>query len=975
MKDISSAETGGGGRNLPAKLTLQVVVCSVIAAVGGLMFGYDIGISGGVTGMDMFLKKFFPSVYVKKHEAKSDNYCKYNNEMLQLFTSSLHLAAMTTSFFASLVCKRYGRRRTMQIASLFFLAGAILNAAAQNVGMLIGGRLCLGTGVGFGNLAVPLFISEIAPPRYRGGLNICFQLMITLGILGANLINYGTSKLEPYGWRISLGGAAVPAVVLLLGSLAIVETPTSLLARENKEEALKSLKKIRGVDTVDEEFAQISHAVELSKQVKHPFKDLFSRSHRPQLISTALLQIFQQFTGVSVVLAYSPILFLTMGLGEKASLLSAVFANTVKPVCTVVSMFLVDRLGRKALLIEGAIQMCIALAGIGVFLGMYLHTTGLMPVLYADVVLGFVCLFLAGFAWSWGPLGWLIPSEIFPVETRSAGFFVAVSTNMLFTFITAQTFLTMLCHLRSRTFYVYSGLLAVMCLYAIYLLPETKGIPIDEMVERVWKKHWFWKRYYKGCEAGKKKQESLQDEPQEHKAREDNYCKYDNQFLQLFTSSLYLAAIVASFAASIFCKKFGRKPTIQAASVFFLVGAILNAFAMNLAMLILGRIFLGAGVGFGNQAVPLFISEIAPSKYRGGLNICFQLLITIGILIANIVNYRTSKVHPYGWRYSLGGAAVPALILLAGSLVIEETPTSLMERGKKDKAKAVLRRIRGVDDVSVEYSEILSAVEVAKQIKHPFRNLMKLSSFPQLFCGTILQVFQQFTGINVVMFYAPVLFQTMGIGSNASLLSAVITDSINVVATLIAIVSVDRLGRRGLLIEGCGQMLIAQTAMGVILGKYLHATNVMPKLYAEVVLVLICVFVSGFAWSWGPLGWLVPSEIFPLETRNAGFFFAVSMNMFCTFLIAQAFLTMLCHLKSYTFYMFSGWIIAMALFAIFLLPETKGVPIDEMNERVWKRHWLWKRFYKGDTDTAAASYVDKRSHEIQDITQDIKTVD
>ncbi|XP_075511337.1 sugar transport protein 8-like [Primulina tabacum] len=430
-----------------------------------------------------------------------------------------------------------------------------------------------------------------------------------------------------------------------------------------------------------------------------------------------------------------------------------------------------------------------------------------------------------------------------------------------------------------------------------------------------------------------------------HRVKEDNYCKYNNQTLQLFTSSLYLAAVVCSFFASFCCKKLGRKRTMQMAAAFFFVGVILNTAALNLPMLIIGRLCLGAGVGFGNQAVPLFISEIAPAKYRGGLNICFQMLITVGILIANLVNYITTNIHPYGWRISLGGAALPAIFLGLGSLLIVETPASLIERDLTEEGLRVLKKIRGVEDVEKEYSEILQATETAKKIKHPFRNLMKRSSFPQLFCGTILQVFQQFTGINVIMFYAPVLFQTMGISGDASLLSAVVTGSINCLSTLVAIFGVDRVGRRFLLIEAAIQMLISQGLTGAILATQLHSTNAIPKLYAIIVVLLICVFVSGFAWSWGPLGWLIPSEIFPLETRTSGFFFAVSMNMICTFIIAQAFLTMLCHMRSGIFFFFVAWIVFMGIFAVFLLPETKGIPIDEMNERVWKKHWFWRRFF------------------------------
>nr|XP_016458581.1 PREDICTED: sugar transport protein 8-like [Nicotiana tabacum] len=443
-----------------------------------------------------------------------------------------------------------------------------------------------------------------------------------------------------------------------------------------------------------------------------------------------------------------------------------------------------------------------------------------------------------------------------------------------------------------------------------------------------------------------------------HRAKEDNYCKYDNQMLQLFTSSLYLAAIVCCFFASKCCKRFGRKITMQLASLFFFIGVILNAAAMNLPMLIIGRLCLGAGVGFGNQAVPLFISEIAPAKYRGGLNILFQMLITIGILCANIVNYVTSKMHPHGWRFSLGGAAVPAIFLGLGSFLIVETPTSLIERGQKDEGKQALRKIRGVHDVEKEYQEILQATELAQQIKQPFRNLMSKSSRPQLICGTILQIFQQFTGINVIMFYAPVLFQTMGFGGKASLLSAIVTGMVNVVSTIVAILGVDKFGRRVLLIEAAVLMLVAQCVTGGILAVHLKATNVIPKNYAYFVVVLICVFVSGFAWSWGPLGWLIPSEIFPLETRTAGFFFAVSMNMICTFIIAQAFLTMLCHMRSGIFFFFAVWIVIMGSFAYFFLPETKGIPIDEMNERAWKKHWFWKRYF--DDDSAPGDHRDDK---------------
>ncbi|KAL4190701.1 hypothetical protein AMTRI_Chr07g26070 [Amborella trichopoda] len=421
------------------------------------------------------------------------------------------------------------------------------------------------------------------------------------------------------------------------------------------------------------------------------------------------------------------------------------------------------------------------------------------------------------------------------------------------------------------------------------------------------------------------------------RAHENNYCKFDSQRLQAFTSSLYLAAMVATFLAAWVCKKYGRRPTMRAASLFFLGGVALTAAAVNLPMLIIGRILLGLGIGFANQAVPLFLSESTPSKWRGSLNILFQLLITVGILIANLVNYRTSSLHPWGWRLSLGLAGVPAALLCFGSLLITE------------KGKATLERIRGTMNVEPEFLQLVEACEAASEVKHLYCRLMRRDSHPRLLISIILQVFQQLTGINAIMFYAPVLFQTMGFKNDASLLSAVITGTVNAISTFMGIVIVDRVGRKPLLLQAAVQMFICQVAIGIILLKDLHLTNSLTHTVAIVVVILVCAYVAGFAWSWGPLGWLIPSEIFPIETRSAGFSFAVCSNMLFTFLIAQAFLSTLCHLKAGIFF-FAMWILLMGTFVVFFLPETKGVPVDQMTERVRKKHWLWARFMAEETN-------------------------
>ncbi|BBH00827.1 sugar transporter 1 [Prunus dulcis] len=466
---------------------------------GGLIFGYDIGISGGVTSMDSFLKKFFPAVYRKKEEDKTTNqYCQYDSQTLTMFTSSLYLAALIASIIAATVTRKFGRKLSMLFGGLLFMAGAIINGAAKAVWMLILGRMLLGFGIGFSNQSVPLYLSEMAPYRFRGALNIGFQLSITIGILVANVLNYFFSKIDGgWGWRLSLGGAMVPALIITIGSLVLPDTPNSMIERGQHDEAKAKLQRIRGVDDVSEEFSDLVAASEASKQIEDPWRNLLKRKYRPHLSMAILIPFFQQLTGINVIMFYAPVLFNTIGFGSDASLMSAVITGSVNVLATMVSIYGVDKWGRRFLFLEGGAQMLICQAVVTACIGAKFGvdgTPGELPKWYAIVVVIFICTYVAGFAWSWGPLGWLVPSEIFPLEIRSAAQSVNVSVNMIFTFLVAQIFLTMLCHLKFGLFLFFAFFVFVMSIFIYYFLPETKGIPIEEM-GRVWRTHWYWKRF------------------------------------------------------------------------------------------------------------------------------------------------------------------------------------------------------------------------------------------------------------------------------------------------------------------------------------------------------------------------------------------------------------------------------------------------------------------------------------------------
>ncbi|KAJ1436340.1 Sugar/inositol transporter [Sesbania bispinosa] len=339
---------------------------------------------------------------------------------------------------------------------------------------------------------------------------------------------------------------------------------------------------------------------------------------------------------------------------------------------------------------------------------------------------------------------------------------------------------------------------------------------------------------------------------------------------------------------------------------------------------------------------------MAPAKIRGALNMGFQMMITIGILAANLINYGTSKLEN-GWRISLGLGAVPAVMLCVGSLFLGDTPNSLIERGQREAAKKMLQKIRGVENVDEEFQDLIDACEASKKVEHPWKNITSPKYKPQITFCSLIPFFQQLTGINVIMFYAPVLFKTLGFGDEASLISAVISGGVNVVATLVSIFSVDKFGRRILFLEGGVQMFLSQMAVGAMIAwKFgVSGEGSFTKGQANLLLFFICTYVAAFAWSWGPLGWLVPSEICSLEVQSAGQAINVAVNMLFTFFIAQVFLAMLCHLKFGLFFFFAGFVVVMTIFIALFLPETKNVPIEEMS-KVWKSHWFWTKVVPDD---------------------------
>ncbi|CAF1103722.1 unnamed protein product [Didymodactylos carnosus] len=335
--------------------------------------------------------------------------------------------------------------------------------------------------------------------------------------------------------------------------------------------------------------------------------------------------------------------------------------------------------------------------------------------------------------------------------------------------------------------------------------------------------------------------------------------------------------------------RFSRKYSIVISCWIFIIGAILQTASVHIAMLLISRFVAGVGIGALSMLIPVYQSEIAPKEIRGRLVSLQQWLITIGIAVSFWINYGTDS-HLSGssvsWRLPLGLQIIPALILAFGIFFFPFSPRWLLDHDRDEDAIKVLARIRAKGDksdpiVQAEYLEIKE--EIALERAESVRSYLELFKYPlrrRLVLGLFSQIFQQFTGINSVMYYAPAIFKQAGLGSNsASLLATGINGCVNILATIPAILWVDKLGRRLLLISGAFVTAVSMLVVGGVMGAHGHkivdsygavgiALDSQSAKY--VIIVFVYVFVAGFAYSWGPTTWIYCTEIFPLSMRAKG---------------------------------------------------------------------------------------------------------
>ncbi|DBA99607.1 TPA: species-specific tRNA processing, variant 3 [Trebouxia sp. C0006] len=423
------------------------------------------------------------------------------------------------------------------------------------------------------------------------------------------------------------------------------------------------------------------------------------------------------------------------------------------------------------------------------------------------------------------------------------------------------------------------------------------------------------------------------------------YCKYNNKPLQAYSAIMHFTGSLASIVASYFTQHWGRKGSMIIAGTSFCIGAIFQASAKNtVALLFIGRVFWGIGIGFGDHCAFIYTAEMAPPRWRGRLNTLVQLGTIGGIVVANAINIGTNNLI-WGWRLSLGLAAVPGLILLMGGLFLPETPNSLVERGYLSEAKSVLQKVRGTKDVDVEFDTIVLANEALKGMESPWKAIFRRRNRPQLILAIAMPFFQQWSGVNGVSFFAPQIFagiNALGSGNKGSLIAAIIVNGVQLIATIITVFIVDKVGRRVLLVSGSALGFAAEIAVAIVFATSASSNAINLPYGASITsIVLIGLYSISFGFSWGPVGWLIPSEIHDLNTRSAGQSITVFTQLVSGATVTQTFLNMLCSLKWGIYIFFGAWQFIAIFFTLFLVPETRGVPIEEAANFV-RAHKVWR---------------------------------
>ncbi len=406
--------------------------------------------------------------------------------------------------------------------------------------------------------------------------------------------------------------------------------------------------------------------------------------------------------------------------------------------------------------------------------------------------------------------------------------------------------------------------------------------------------------------------------------------------IEVVTSWVTLGALAGSLAGGELADRLGRRKALLAAAALFAAGATIEAVAPGVAVLVCGRLVVGFGVGVAAVAAPLYAAELAPAAQRGRFVSCYQLAITLGIFFSYLIDAALAEAG--AWRAMLGISAVPAVLLLIAMLPAVESPRWLVRVRRREEARAAIIRVRPWIDPEVRLNAIDAALKDEPSSTASWGEVFNPALRRPLMVGLGLAVFQQITGINAIIYYSDRIFAAAGFATPLAQTQATTwaIGAVNVLATLIAIAFIDRLGRRPLLLAGLAGMGVSLVAVGAAFFSIGSATpGAGPTVAGIVTLVALVVFIISFAFSLGPVVWTVINEIFPGSVRGRAVAFATAVNWGAAFVVSEFFLTLVDAIgESWTFWLLAFFCIVGGIWIYRRVPETKGRSLEQI-QALW----------------------------------------
>ncbi|VDK45398.1 unnamed protein product [Anisakis simplex] len=1106
-------------------------LCSM-AVIGGFLFGYDTGI---VSGAMLYLPR-------------ADGLKPMDSIWKELIVSLTPGMAVIGAVLAGPASDRFGRRPVIILSSLVFTIGGIVCAAAPEKVTLLVGRILLGLGIGFASMIVPIYVGEASPANIRGRLVTAFQLMITFGLMAANLFAGAFSYIDPtrVGWRLMFAFASVPSLIQFIGFFFLPETPRFLFKRGRSDEArrvmvdifvryeveilsdqefsyfrtnmicFEVLNKIYGgnAEWVIYEMEEIRAADREERKAqellggKLAIVRIFQTPHvLKALLIGCILQFFQQLIELIrlhlqllVFSYYTSHIITAAGIrDEHVTIWISLAISFVNFAATFIPITTIEKFGRRVLLLISVAGVILALILMGIAFILInkdsaktnrwqvpANSTSPYATMCSDMtlcepfdldspensVIGdcknavndtkyvwesdsceskftvmpivVMVIYLGFFSMGYAPLPWVLNAEFYPLWARGTGCALSTACNWIANLIISLTFLTLSeAVTKYGAFFIYAGITVVGIVFIYFFIPETKGLPIEQvellfMSESERLKIAEEANAHIAAERKKtlemlsqtnagftdddtkatEKQpavdeqilnvEKIRHSTSSSKSNRPFYFqqgKQQDEYVRVYvattTSSsplsslrpatpprygfyvyslcfmaaiggflfgydtgvisaamLYLPdypgiqpmnplwkqlivaitpgmAIVGALTAGPASDRFGRKLVVISSSGVFTIGGIVCAAATEKICLLVGRILLGIAIGFASLIVPVYVGEASPASIRGLLLTAFQLMITFGLMCANLFSGAFSYINGVyvGWRLMLGFASIPALIQFIGFFFLPESPRFLYGRGELAKCEEVLKKIYAgsKDWVEYEMEEIKQADDEEKKSKQLVGAVNFGATFIPMVCierfGRRVLLLVSACGVMFALILMGVAFLLI----NRNVAETIPDPLLTRISSKPELFGCDQLSSCLPLAKSGDSTEIGTCASGFNATKFKFEIEFCETNYTLMPIIIMVIYLVFFAIGFAPLPWVLNAEFYPLWARSTGCSLSTASNWTGNLIISLTFLSLSEAATKYgAFFIYAGITFASLIFIYICIPETKGLQMEQV---------------------------------------------